>query len=111
MRRTRRVYGRGSFLRTHGDESEHGLGRQCFGNIALFGRRTVTADIADFIRRNTGVFQRKLHTFLHGFFLRLGNVAAVAVGTIADKLGIDFRTARTGVFQFFQYKKSLRLHR
>ena len=64
----------------------------------------MAADVADFVRRNARVLQREFHTFLHGFFLRLGNVAAVAVGAVADEFGIDFRAAPFGVFQFFQHK-------
>ena len=42
-----------AFLRTHRHKTKYRLSSQCFGNIAFFGRRTVAADIADFIRRNT----------------------------------------------------------
>jgi hypothetical protein len=38
--------------------------------------------------------------------LRLGHVLAVAVGAVADDLGMDRRAARQGVLEVFQHQRA-----
>ena len=90
-------------MRTHRHKSKHGFGGERFGDVAFFGGRAVSAHIADLFGADACVFEGEFHTFLHGVFLRLGNVAAVAVCAVADDFGIDFCAARPRVFQRFQH--------
>ena len=62
------------------------------------------AHIAHLFGADTCVFEGEFHAFLHGVFLRLGNVAAIAVCAVADDFGVDFGTARPRVFQRFQHQ-------
>ena len=93
-----------AFLRTHGHKAEHGFGGEGFGDVAFFGGRAVSAHIADLFGADACVFEGEFHALLHGVFLRLGNVAAVAVCAVADDFGVDFCAACGGVFQRFQHQ-------
>ena len=83
--------------------AEHGGGGLGFGDVALFGGRAVAADIADGGRRQCGVFEGEFDAALHGAHLGASDVAAVAVGAVADDFGDDVCAACLGVFQFFQH--------
>ena len=83
--------------------AEHGGGGLSFGDVALFGGGTVAADVADGGGRQGGIFEGEFDAALHGAHFGAGDVAAVAVGTVADNLGDDVRAACLGVFQLFQY--------
>ena len=92
-----------AFLRADGNVAEHGGGGLGFGDVALFGGRAVAADIANGGRRQGGVFEGEFDAALHGAHLGAGDVAAVAVGAVADDFGDDVCAACLGVFQFFQH--------
>ena len=93
-----------AFLRTHRHKAEHSFGGEGFGDVAFFGGGAVPAHIAHLFGADTCVFEGEFHAFLHGVFLRLGNVAAIAVCAVADDFGVDFGTARPRVFQRFQHQ-------
>ena len=102
-----------AFLRADGHAAaKQGFGGLRFSDIALLGGGAVAVDIADLRGLKPCVFQSQRHAALHSGFLRPGNVAAVAVGTVAHDFGINFRAARLRMHQRFehQYARALANH-
>jgi len=78
-------------------------GRAGFRNVTLFSSSAVPADIADGLRWQCSLRQRRFHAAVHGFLFRAGDVRAIAVTGKADDFGINLCTARAGVFQGFKH--------
>src|ERR1700736_662940 len=67
-------------------------------------RGAVRVDVADLLSTDARILNRPPHytdqTTLG--LVRRGHVVSISGHTVADNLGIDMRTALTGVFQFFE---------
>ena len=75
-----------------------------FGNVALFGRSAVAADVTDGFRCDARLLKRHRHAAVHGGLLGASDMSAVAVAGEADDFRVDPRPARLCAGQRFQHQ-------
>lgn len=63
-------------------------------------------DVADVGRLQAGFVQRQSHRLRHRGGLRLGDVAAIAVGAETDQFGVDGRATRQRMVELFQHQRA-----
>src|ERR1051325_9967868 len=88
--------------------AEHLFDSGSFVSIVVLRRSPVRIDVVNVVGHKPGVFERQAHTAGRAlaFRRRRGHMIGVAVGSISNHFGVDFRTAAQGTLALFDDQDS-----